>query len=263
MLIDFHTHAFPDKLALRAIETLAQKASIPYFTNGTVGDTNEKMNKWNVDARVMLSIATNPKQQTNVNNFAIETNNNKTVFAFGSVYPLSSDAEDELCRIKNAGLLGVKFHPEYQQFDINDKSVYHLYEKCIKLGLIVVFHAGKDLAYPNSLRAAPEMIKDLASDFGGAPFVMAHFGSCMMPKKSLLHVAGCGFYVDTSFSSGHISADDAKNIIKKQGADKVLFGSDCPWASSKETFDFINSLDISNEDKEKIFYKNALGLLQK
>lgn len=261
MIIDFHTHAFPDKLAPRAIATLAQKASIPYFTNGTVTDTQQKMADWNIDAHVMLSIATNPKQQTNVNNFAIEVNNNSTLFAFGSVHPLADNAEEELERIKNAGLRGVKFHPEYQQFKINNKSVYHLYEKCIKLGLTVVFHAGKDLGYPDSLNASVEMIKDLSADFKGAPFVMAHFGACMMPKQYLSIASECGFYVDTSFSKGNISSEDAENIIKKQGADKVLFGSDCPWASSKETYDFINSLNVSKEDKDKIFYKNAQNLL--
>lgn len=263
MIIDFHTHAFPDKLATRAIETLAKKASVPYFANGTVGDTNEKMKNWNVDSRVMLSIATNPKQQTNVNNFAIETNNNKTIYSFGSVHPLSENAEDELLRIKQAGLRGVKFHPEYQQFQINDKKVYPLYDKCIKLGLTVVFHAGKDLGYPETLNASAEMIKDLSHTFGGADFVMAHFGSCMMGEEFLQTAAGCDFYIDTSFSKGYIKKETAEKIIEKHGADKVVFGSDCPWASAKETFDFINSFDITKEEKDKIFYKNALNLLNK
>ena len=262
MVIDFHTHAFPDKIAEKAISALAEKAKIPYYTNGTISDTDEKMKQWGVDKRVMLSIATNPKQQTNVNNFAFEANKRENIYAFGSVHPLAENALQELERIKEAGLLGIKLHPEYQEFYIDDESVYPIYEKCIELGLIVSFHAGKDLGYPGSLKASPKRILKLAKRFENAKFVLAHFGSSMMEKEVLDNVAGCGFYIDTAFSAGYIDKETAQNIIKKHGADKVLFASDCPWASSKETYDFINSFDLSKEDKDKIFYKNALELLK-
>lgn len=263
MVIDFHTHAFPDKIAESAIKSLAEKANIPPYTNGTVSDTDEKMKAWGIDRRVMLSIATNPKQQTNVNNFAIEVNNENSVFAFGSVHPLAENAQEELERIKNAGLKGIKLHPEYQEFEIDDKKMYPIYEKCIKLGLIIVFHTGEDLGYPGSLNASPEVIERLSKDFGGADFVMAHFGSCGLAERALEHVAGKGFYVDTSFSKGYVKKHTGEAIIKKQGADKVLFASDCPWADPKETFDFINSFDLTDDEKEKIFYKNAIKLLGK
>ena len=262
MLIDFHTHAFPDKIAERAILTLSQKAKIPYYTIGTVEDTDKKMKEWGVDLRVMLSIATNPAQQTNVNNFAIEVNKKDSVCAFGSVHPKAQDALSELERIKNAGLLGVKFHPEYQDFYIDDESLFPIYQRCADLDLIVTFHAGKDLGYPDFLHASPERILNLEKHFGGAKFVMAHFGSSMMEAQVLENLAGCSFYFDTAFSVGYISKDMAEKIIKKHTADKILFASDCPWSSSKDTFDFINSLDITSEEKEKIFHKNAEKLLK-
>ncbi len=263
MIIDFHTHTFPDRIANSALSTLSKKANLTPCTDGTAKDTDQKMRIWGVDKRVMLSIATNPKQQTNVNNFAIEMNNNDTVFAFGSIHPEADNAEEELERLKNAGISGIKLHPEYQNFAIDDKKMYPIYEKCIKLGLVIVFHAGKDLAYPDSLNASPEAIYRLSRDFGGADFVMAHFGSCMLYEKALEFVAGCGFYIDTSFSKGRISPSLAESIIKKQGADKVLFGSDCPWETSLDNFNFINSLNLTDEEKDLIFYKNALKLLKK
>ena len=50
----------------------------------------------------------------NVNDFAAAINNSKDIVAFGSVYPHSEDAFDELDRIKSLGLKGVKLHPDYQ-----------------------------------------------------------------------------------------------------------------------------------------------------
>ena len=262
MLIDFHTHAFPDKIAERAILTLADKAKLPYFTNGTVADTDEKMKDWGVDMRVMLSIATNPKQQTNVNNFAIEVNARDNVIAFGSVHPQSEDALCELERIKAAGLCGIKLHPEYQEFFIDDEAVYPIYEKCIELGLVITFHTGKDLGYPDSLRATPDRILHVAERYPDGKFVLAHFGSSMMEDDVLEKLAGkIPYYMDTAFSAGYISPEIALKIIRKHGADKILFGSDCPWASSRETFDFISSLGLTDGEKDKIFFTNAMKLL--
>ncbi len=261
MLIDFHTHAFPDKIAERAILSLHQKSGLPPFTNGTLADTDLKMREWGVDLRVMLSIATNPKQQTNVNNFAIQANERDGVAAFGSVHPQSTDALEELERIRAAGLKGIKLHPEYQDFNIDDKSVYPIYRKCIELGLIIVFHTGRDLGYPNSLKASPDGILRLADSFCDGKFVLAHFGSSMMEHQVLEKLAGCPFYMDTAFSAGYTDPDIACEIVNKHGAHRILFASDCPWASSRVTYDFINALDLTRQQKDMIFYQNAVKLL--
>ena len=38
--IDFHTHVFPDKLAEKALTSISEHTGAPYFTNGTVADTD-------------------------------------------------------------------------------------------------------------------------------------------------------------------------------------------------------------------------------
>ena len=124
MLIDFHTHAFPERIASRAVTGLAQGSGglIPQ-TDGTLASLKAEMDRDGVDLSVVLSIATNPRQQTNVNNFAIEVNQNDRVIAFGSIHPDAPDALEELERIKAAGLKGVKLHPEYQCFYVNDERM--------------------------------------------------------------------------------------------------------------------------------------------
>lgn len=261
MLIDFHTHTFPDKLAPRALSSLSDKSGglVP-VTDGTMADTALKMREWGVNCRVMLSIATNPHQQKNVNDFAI-ANNTPDVIAFGSVHPDAPDAIDELGRLKAAGLKGVKLHPEYQAFDIDDRRMYPIYDCCQQLGFVVSFHTGKDLGFPDTLHAPPAAIARMMRDFPHLKAVMAHMGGCFLWSEALDYVAGLPCYIDTSFTSGYLDKNLMEQLIDKHGAQRVLFGSDCPWASSKETFDFVDSLNISDEKKEQIFYQNAKSLL--
>lgn len=261
MIIDFHTHAFPDKIAQKALESLSKKASIPYYTDGTVSGTDKKMQEWNIDKRVMLSIATNPKQQHNVNDFAIESNS-ENIIAFGSVHPDSPDAISEIERISSAGLLGIKFHPEYQGFFIDDKKMFPIYDVCRALGLVMSFHAGLDLGFKDTLMAPPERSLNLIKNFPNAKIVLAHMGGASMYEDVLQYIAGSGCYIDTSFSIYDCPISMAKKIIDKHGAENVLFGSDCPWERSCDSVKYIDSLDISDDKKELIFYKNAAELLK-
>ena len=92
MVIDFHTHAFPDSVAEKAIPKLAGIGKIEPLGNGTLSSLAARMTEWSIDGAVILNIATNPKQQTNVNNFAIETNNpKKHLWALGSLNPYSEN----------------------------------------------------------------------------------------------------------------------------------------------------------------------------
>ena len=53
----------------------------------------------------------------------------------------------------------------------------------------------------------------------------------------------------------------AESIIEKHTPDKLLFGSDMPWHRPSWEKRLIESLDLSQNDKDKIYYKNALKLL--
>ena len=145
-IIDFHTHCFPEKIAEKALASLSHCSgdALP-FHKGTAESLLKQALSGGADGAVVLNIATNPRQQASVNNFAIETNNRfPNLFAFGSIHPESPDALDELVRIHEAGLLGVKLHPDYQHFYVDEERMLPIYEKIASLGLITVFHAGVD-----------------------------------------------------------------------------------------------------------------------
>lgn len=107
MLIDFHTHIYPEKLASRTVETLGGKAHIPHFTDGTLGSLTALMDREGVDRFVLLHIATSPKNEGNVNAFARQTNSARPP-SFGSVHPDSARWKEELLALKRGRRQGRK-----------------------------------------------------------------------------------------------------------------------------------------------------------
>lgn len=261
MLIDFHTHAFPNKLANRAVSSLSLGSGgmVPQ-TDGTLQSLKEQMDLDGVDISVVQSIATNPKQQANVNNFAMEINRDDRIVAFGSVHPDAPDALEELERIAAAGLKGVKFHPEYQQFYADEERMKPIYRKISELELITLFHAGQDIGFAPPYHCLPEHLLG-ALKWLDSPVVAAHWGGYGCGLEVLAKLCGENLWFDLSMGYGIIPKPIAQAIIDKHGPDKLLFGSDMPWHRPEWELRLLNSLDLSESDKEKIFFRNAMELL--
>jgi len=261
MLIDFHTHCFPDVIAPKAVSKLSfASGGLNPHTNGTLSDLKRSMKEYNVDISVVLSIATNGKQQKNVNDFAATVNGEENIVAFGSVYPWAEDALFELERIKALGLKGVKLHPDYQEFFVDDEKLKPIYKKISSLGLITIFHAGFDYGFPPPYGATPEKMAKALSWFE-SPVVAAHWGGLSCGEDVLKYLAGRDIYFDTSFGYGTMPKYYAEKILEKHGCDKMLFGTDTPWHSADMEMRMLNTLNLSEENFDKIKYKNAKKLL--
>jgi len=261
MLIDFHTHAFPEKIAQKAIEKLSfASGGLTPHTNGTFFDLKRLFRESNIDKAVVLNIATNAHQQKSVNDFAASINDNQNIFSFGSVFPDAPDVLDELERIKDMGLRGVKLHPDYQGFSVDDEKMKPIYKKIGELGLITIFHAGQDYGFPPPYGATPEKMEKALKWFS-SPVVAAHFGGIGCEEQVLQRLCGKDIYFDTSFGYGTLPKYYAQEIINRHGADKILFGTDSPWHNAQMEIKLLNTLEISASDWEKITHKNAEKLL--
>ena len=261
MVIDFHTHIFPDALAGKVLPKLSDASGIIPHTDGTFNGTVNKFREWNIDGAVFLNIATTPKQQNTINNVASEINKKKNFYAFGSVHPFAGDALSELDRIKSLGLKGIKLHPEYQDFYVDDPRVFSVYDKARALDLCVVFHAGVDIGIAPPVHSTPDRFLSIIKNFPGLKVVAAHLGGFSSWDMVEYYLTGKDIYFDTSMTAGYLETDRMKRIVKRHGVDKILFGSDCPWASSKTAFDGVLSLGLSSSDNDMIFGQNALNLL--
>ena len=173
--IDFHVHAFADKIAHRTIAALREDAWTEPATDGTMSDTEQTMQKWGVDGFVVLSIATKPSQHLVCNNWAASVKSDH-VFPFGSVHPDGEDALAELERIKALGLYGVKLHPDYQGFFVDEERLFPIYRKCGELGLPIIFHAGFDPVSPQNIHCTPAMSAYILDRFPDTQFILAHLG---------------------------------------------------------------------------------------
>lgn len=261
MLIDFHTHCFPDKLAERAISKLSfESGNMQPHYDGSFSGLKNSMAQSGVDVSVVLHIATNAHQMHSVNDFAAYVNNGKDIFSFGSVHPEAPDALEELERIKALGLKGVKFHPEYQEFEVDDEKMKPIYKKVSQLGLIAVFHAGQDYGFPPPYRAMPRAMARAASWFD-SPVVAAHWGGVGAYDESVKYLCGENLYFDVSFGYGVMPKAYASTIVEKHGAGKLLFGTDGPWHSAAQELRLLSSLGLTGEESAKITHLNACSLL--
>lgn len=260
MLIDFHTHCFPDRLAPRAIATLSHAGGgLEPYTDGTVADLRRSMREYGVNISVVLNIATNARQQKNVNDFAAAIQS-PDIIPFGSVYPDSPDAMEELDRIREMGLRGVKLHPDYQGFSVDDPKYKPLYRKISSLGLITLFHAGQDIGFPPPYGATPEkMVRAL--EWFDSPVIAAHWGGAGCGADVLKYLCGGQVYFDTSFGYSQMPKYFAAKILELHGADRLLFGTDTPWHTPAMELRLLSSLGLGEDDMAKITHLNAKKLL--
>ena len=262
LFIYFHTHCFPEKIAKNTIEKLSFVSGglIPQ-TDGTKDSLLYLMSKDGVDKSVALSIATNANQQTKVNDFAMSLKSER-IIPFGSVFPFSDDWESELERLKANGIKGIKLHPDYQQFFVDDERLFPIYKKIESLGFILIFHAGEDFGFAPPYKATPERLRKVV-EFIETPVICAHWGSLSMGEdvlKYLCDIDNC--YFDTAFGYGTMPKDRALRILDKKGVDKIIFGSDSPWNAPSWDIGMIKTMGLSSAEEEKIFHKNAEKILR-
>lgn len=261
MRIDFHTHCFPDKIAGGAVAKLQGICGITPETDGTYDDTCRAMKAWGTDIAVLFNIATNPHQQTSVNDFAAAHNTGPTR-AFGSVHPEAENALEELERIQKLGLRGIKLHPDYQEFFVEEERVFPIYEKCQELGLIVAFHAGWDPLSPQLIHTTPRGAAAVLERFPKLRVILAHMGGFNMWDEVERQIIGRdNVYLDTSLAMGHVPVEQFVRMVRGHGAEKILYGTDCPWSDGARAAGYIRASGLTREEQDMIFFRNACRLL--
>ena len=268
-LIDFHVHLFPDALAERTMEKLSHIAAdehgnAPYFTDATLGDTLQKLAQWGVDAAVTQHIATSARSMRKVNDFAASVKCDR-LYAFGSIHPDAPDASEELERIKALGLDGVKLHPDYQEFYVDESRMAPLYEKMAELGLPVLFHAGWDPLSPDVVHAEPECMRNVVTGYPNLTVIAAHMGGMRRYDAVEKHLLGLqNLYIDTSMTSPYLAdIQQYARILRGHGLNRVLFATDCPWSTPERELKLLDQVEMTAQERYDVLCGNALRLLQR
>ncbi len=277
MIIDFHTHIYPDKIAARTIEALLTNVAVEgvrAFTDGTLRGLHESMKAAGVDRSVILPVATRKGQFETINRFAEEINRTHSdLISFGGIHPDDDDPAGKLRSLKERGFKGIKIHPDYTGTFIDDPRYVNIIRECAKLGLLVVTHAGVDPAF-DEIHCTPqkgrEVIDRIAAETGVTkPFmIFAHLGGMFVFEDVEKYLVGANCYIDISCAFSELGSycdttdADVISVIKRHGADRILFATDSPWNGQKEYVDHFMALEgVSDREKDMIFYRNAADLL--
>ena len=258
--IDFHTHAFPDELAAKALEKLSKAGEVEPKLNGTVSDLLRSMDRAGIEKSVVACIATRPKQFHSILRWAGEASSERIV-VFPSVHPMSPDAVENVRQVADAGFRGIKLHPYYQEFRLDDERAFPVYEEMERQNLILLAHTGFDFAFPEDRIADPEKVVEVHERFPDLTFVTSHLGGWHDWDEVERHLVGRDIYIETSFSLEVMSQEQARSIITSHRADRMMFGTDSPWTDQGQALQLIRDLNLDPDREASLLRHNAQRLL--
>jgi predicted TIM-barrel fold metal-dependent hydrolase len=263
MIIDFHTHIFPDALAPKALSALLSNISGIYHpvTDGTKDSLLSNMNAWGIDISVVQPVITKQSQTLNMNKWAAGICSDRIV-SFGGIYPHTDDYKRDIDYVVALGLKGLKFHAEYQNFNIDGPEMLKIYDYALSKGLIILHHAGFDPGFPAPFKSSPKQFANIADAMRGGVMIAAHLGGHAQWDDVEKYLVGKNIYLDTAMGFDYYSREQFLRIVKGHGADKILFASDSPWSNAKDEINTLKSLPLTELEKEMILGSNAKRILK-
>ena len=282
MIIDFHTHTFPESISEKVMDKLGRLSGIEPGTNGAVSGLAASMKEAGIDYSVNLPVMTSVKQAVSVNEKLIrnrEELEKEGILTFGGLHPDMENYREELRKLAEAGVPGIKLHPAYQAVDVDDIRMERIIGAASEFGLIVLIHAGIDIGIYDRNYASVAQILNVIKDVRPEKFVLAHMGGWACWEDVKRDLAGAPVWLDTAFTIGpltpHHSAkpgpysrltmadEDFLSLARRHGTDRILFATDSPWQEQPRYVQRFRELGLSDQEYQDIMGGNALRLLGK
>jgi predicted TIM-barrel fold metal-dependent hydrolase len=259
-VFDFHVHLYPDHLAAKAVGHLAQRFGNPPAFDGTVAGMKADLAASGIWGALNLPVATKPDQVDSINAWAA-TNNRRPVFSLATVHPDTEDIPGVLAAAKASGFRGIKLHPEYQAFTLDDPRMAPAWRACEELGLFVFLHAGGERVFKAPYHSTPTTIAALLARQPRLTVVAAHLGGFQMWDESEQVLVGKNLYLDLSHTLFWMPEEQIVRMVRNHGADKVVFGSDAPWQVPATVLGAFLRLPFTPDEQKRILWDNAARLL--
>ncbi len=258
-VIDFHTHVFRDDVAERAIDSMSDDVRYHAYYDGTVEGLLTAMDEAGIAVSVLAPVATSAKQVRSINDWTASMMSGRLV-AFGAMHPGYPEPGVEIARMAALGMKGIKLHAEFQSFHPHEDRLRPIYQAAQEHGMIMLFHAGSDPKF-DTVSGSPKVFRELATEYPGLTFVLAHMGGYQMWDEVAAELVGLPVYFDTSQATELLSPEDLAALIRAHGTDKVVFGSDGPWADAAAALGALRTAGLSADELERILWSNAAQLL--
>lgn len=263
MIIDAHTHIYPEKIADRAIAKLEAASGVKAKVNGRADGLIRSMQEAGVDYSLLLPVATSPAQVDTINEEAGETNaraEETGLLSFGGIHPDTPDYKTVLRKVKSLGMKGIKLHPDYQRVFFHDIRNKRIVAEAAEQGLYVMVHAGVDIGLPDPVHCRPEHVIEVVKETETDKLILAHMGGWRLWGEVKEKLADLPVFLDTAFSlacmpdvEGMLTEDEFTDMVRVFGADRIAFGTDSPWCSQRECIEWIRGTSLTDHEKEQIF----------
>lgn len=256
-ITDVHVHIFPDSVAQRATDNIGKYYNIEMECNGTVSMLLEKAEGLNIEHFCISSAATNPDHVRKGNDLVLNKAKENGVFVpLCSIHPKAPDMEQELHYIKENGGKGLKLHADFQKFVIDEPDMIPLYRVAAKLSLPILFHIGDE----NTDNTSPRRLYSIMEKVPELKVIAAHMGGYMAWDEAEDVLYGTPAYFDTSDALICLPPDRVIAQIRRHGADRIMFGSDYPLRSTRTAFELFDRLELTEEEKDRIYTGTAAEL---
>jgi uncharacterized protein len=256
--IDGHVHVWPDSIARRALAN--PSAELRRFGDGTVASLETAMRAAGIDRAACLAVADRPDRVAAANRFVGSLDPGRFV-PIGTVHPRLS-VEANLAVLREAGVRGVKIHPLFQGFALDDPRLLEILD-ALAGELPAIVHVGDGGEHQDGGACTPAMLRDLVRRLPRLDVIACHFGGYRRLEEAEDLIVGLGVYLDTSWPPGLATLDPARvrAIVERHGPERVVFGSDWPMADPAAEVAAVKALGLPTAETEAILGGTLAGLL--
>ena len=266
MIIDFHTHIYPQWVAAKILPAAKRKLKVEVPGTGSPEDLRRMMQAAGVAGSVLLPLAKGREDVSSLNDWILSVSReNQELTAFGAVHPFMQNLEAELDRLAAWGVKGVKMMPLLQEVYPDDPRCGRLFEALIERKMILVAHAGRDPLDRPEVFGTPDRFARTIECYPDLQMVLAHLGGLRMwdDVRRYLLSAGENVYFDTAYVSFYMGREEMGELIRDIGPERVIFGSDYPWEEPGRAAEIIRGLELSEAEEQAVLGKNAATLLNR
>ncbi|WP_211221908.1 amidohydrolase family protein [Granulicoccus phenolivorans] len=253
IIFDAHCHVWPDKIAAKALAGRVSFMEAGF--DGTVSGLETSLERCGIDKTVVMGIADHARHVHRTNEF-IGALNSARMIPFGTVHPELS-VEENLDSLRRNNVVGVKLHPLFQKFRLDDERIWALLE-AFGDEIPVIAHVGKGGTPETDELATPQMIADIADNFPELRLVATHFGGFHRFDEANELVVGKNVVLETSWppTLSDLQKERVVETIRRHGVHRVVFGSDWPMSDPAVEMDVVRNLGLTTEEVDGILGEN-------